>query len=139
VEVVIKQAQAVDIESLWKIYLKATGESATRKDDYWKVLIQAGGMIVAELNNQTVGFGAIDVQAKEQIKYVYIAPQYQKLGIGAKILMMLEKIGQQAGFDHLMLHANPQAVDFYKRAGYTAIENEIDHDHEGVQMMKKLS
>jgi GNAT superfamily N-acetyltransferase len=65
-------------------------------------------------------------------------PSFQKRGIGALILHKLEEIGLQSGFDELLLHADPQAVDFYKRAGYTAIENKIDHDHEGVQMIKTL-
>ena len=138
-EVVIKYAREEDIEQLWQIYVAAIGEGAPRKDDYWRSLIAAGGMVVANSENHMVGFGAIDVSAREQIKYVYVAPGYQKLGIGAKLLSKLEEIGEGAGFTQLLLHANPQAVDFYKRAGYTAIESEFEHDHEGVQMMKKLS
>jgi putative acetyltransferase len=137
-EVIIKPAQEIDLDNVWQIYAEAVGRSAARKDEYWQNLIQAGGMIVAQINNQIVGFGAIDLIAREQIKYVYIAPKFQKLGIGVMILGKLEEIGEQAGFDELLLHANPQAVDFYKRAGYTAIENKIDHDHEGVQMIKRF-
>ncbi len=137
-DVVIRPAQSEDLDSLWQIYVGAIGQGARRKDEYWQALIQRGGMLIAEMNHQPVGFGAIDIYDREQIKYIYIAHQYQKLGIGAKVLRHLEAIGEQAGLTQLLLHANPAAVDFYGRAGYTAIDSEIDHDHDGVQMIKKL-
>jgi ribosomal protein S18 acetylase RimI-like enzyme len=134
----ISKAQAKDLDNLWRIYAEGVGPNAERKDEYWRILIREGGMVVADGDGQAVGFGGIDVKATEQIKYIYVASGFQKVGIGKAILERLEEIGAQAGLSELILHANPAAIDFYKRAGYTAIANDIAHDHEGVMMMKRI-
>jgi ribosomal protein S18 acetylase RimI-like enzyme len=101
-------------------------------------LIAAGGLVLAECDDHLAGFGAIDVQAAEQIKYIYVAPQFQNAGIGTRLLDRLETIGRAAGLQTITLHANPPAVAFYHRAGYNPVESESHHDHDGVVMMKWL-
>src|SRR5262245_56221368 len=117
----IRAAGLDDIEGVGQIYTTASG--AKRKDDDWQRLIAAGGLILAECEHQQAGFGAIDVQAAEQIKYIYVAPQFQNAGIGAKLLDSLEAIGRAAGLQTITLHANPPAVAFYRRAGYNPVES----------------
>lgn len=132
----IRAAGLDDIESIGQIYTAASG--ANRKINDWQRLIAAGGLFLAEFDNKLAGFGAIDVQASEQIKYIYVAPQFQNAGIGAKLLDRLETIGRIAGLQTITLLATPPAVAFYRRAGYNPVESESHHDHDGVMMRKWL-
>lgn len=135
----IRTATTPDLAAIWQLYAQALGDHAKRKDADWVRLIQAGGMLVAEAENQVVGFGGIDVKVPEQIQYVYVLPAYQQNSIGKKILARLEEIGWQSGLRELQLHAAPTAVQFYQRAGYHPIESDVQRDHDGVAMRKQLS
>jgi ribosomal protein S18 acetylase RimI-like enzyme len=135
----IRAATLQDLAAIWQIYAAALGAHAQRKDEYWRGLIAADGMIVAEAENNIVGFGGIDVAAREQIQYVYVAPAFQQHGIGGQILARLEAIGWQNGLLEVQLHADPQAVIFYARAGYQPIASDLHHDHDGVAMRKRLA
>jgi len=89
-----------------------------------------------------IGFGGIDFDATEQIRYVYVEPEYQQSGlcVGLRILRTLEAAARQKGIALLRLHSTPNAVGFYEKAGYSAVEPEdtIGHDHPGVEMVKNL-
>lgn len=136
IEVTIHLAHQEDLIEISQIFTEASGYIPGRIDEDWQRMIQAGGLLVAKVDNRTVGFGVIDTPASEQIKQLYVARAYQKKGIGGQILRELETIAMRAGLVAVMLHASPQAVDFYRRAGYTVVETLIDHDHDGVQMIK---
>ncbi|MFN0123762.1 MAG: GNAT family N-acetyltransferase [Blastocatellia bacterium] len=132
----LRTATTQDLAAIWQLYAAALGDHAQRKDAYWERLIAAGGMVVAEAETQIAGFGGIDVTAREQIQYVYVASVYQGRGIGGKILAWLAETGWRSGLRTLQLHADPKAVGFYRRAGYHAFASDISHDHEGMAMRK---
>ena len=136
----IRLAAETELESIWQIYSAAVGQGAVRKDAYWKELTKRGGMVVAETEHRVVGFGGIDPEAGEQMKYLYVLPGCQRLGIGTKLLRRLEEIGRENGLHDLVLHANPEAVDFYRRAGYHTIDPgpASQHDHGGLVMVKRI-
>jgi GNAT superfamily N-acetyltransferase len=97
-------------------------------------------LIVAATDDQVIGFGGIDVTAAEQLKWLYILPDYQSSGLGSKILQQLEMIGWRCGLQRLRVHAAPGAVGFYERHGYVRVDQaqQTEHDHEGVEMVKSL-
>ncbi len=134
----IRKAEAADKEIIRQIYESAVGGAATRNDPYWDHLILAGGILVAENEGQVIGFGGIDINAREQVKYLYVVPAEQKSGVGSNILGRLEEIGWKAGLSSLRLHSAPGAVEFYKRMGYEAVQvaEQTSHDHEGTEMIK---
>lgn len=93
---------------------------------------------MAEAEGCIIGFGGIDVNATEQLKWLYLLPQHQGVSIGSQLLRQLESIGWEAGLNSIRLHSAPGAVEFYRRHGYRPVVSvdEIGHDHEGVEMMK---
>jgi ribosomal protein S18 acetylase RimI-like enzyme len=95
-------------------------------------------VIVAERERQVIGFGGIDLQATEQIKYLYILPEHQRGGAGTEVLRELEKAVWAAGIEEVRLHSSPGAVGFYVRQGYKEVEaaDQVGHNHEGVEMIK---
>ncbi|HSF25484.1 MAG TPA: GNAT family N-acetyltransferase, partial [Blastocatellia bacterium] len=96
-----------------------------------------------ELNTAAIGFGGIDKDAVEQIRYVYVIPEYQgsDLRLGSRILETLEEVARQVGIRLIRLHSTPNAVGFYEKAGYSAVrvEDIAGHDHPGVEMAKDLA
>jgi GNAT superfamily N-acetyltransferase len=131
-------AQAEDKEAIQRIYDEVVGPQANQDEARWDRLIQQGGLVVATDEGRIVGFGGIDVDAAEQVKWLYLRPQHQGAGLGSEILRRLEGIGWEAGLDSLRVHSAPRAVNFYRRHGYRLVETEAqtEHDHEGVEMTK---
>lgn len=136
----IRVAKTEDKESIRQIYIASVEPEAKSDESYWDHLIRAGAILVAELDNRIIGFGGIDVQASEQVKWLYLLPQHQGAGVGSEILQRLERIGLNAGLEYLRLHSAPGAVNFYLRHGYSEVDqaHRITHDHVGVEMVKNL-
>ncbi|MEP6741936.1 MAG: GNAT family N-acetyltransferase [bacterium] len=134
----IRIAKAEDKDSIRRVYLAAVGPDSRLDEEYCDELIRSGGVIVAQTEDRIIGFGGIDVQATEQVKWIYLAPANQGAGIGSKILARLEAIGWEAGLASLRLHSAPGAVEFYRQHGYRPVEptEQLVHDHEGVEMVK---
>ena len=135
----IRSATTEDQESIEQIYISFVGLQANQIEAGWEQLIRSGGLLVAQAEGVIVGFGGIDLQAAEQLKWLYILPEYQGTGLGSQLLQHLETIGWETGLKLLRLHAAPAAVEFYRKRGYRAVaEGElIGHDHEGVEMWKE--
>ena len=135
----IRAAKAEDQESIQQIYISFVGLQANQNTASWEQLIRSGGLLIAQAEGGIVGFGGIDLQAAEQLKWLYILPGYQGTGLGSQLLQHLETIGWEAGLKLLRLHAAPASVEFYQKRGYRAVgEGElIEHDHEGVEMWKE--
>ena len=134
---IIRLATIDDIAAIHRVYL-AAAEDGDVSESNWIRLIGEGGMFVAETGNDIIGFGGIDVTAVEQIKWLYVKPELQRAGVGARILAELERRGWDSGHNSLRLHANPPAIEFYRRQGYEELEagQQIGHDHDGLEMIK---
>lgn len=140
-EIRIRPGRLDDADAIWGIYHAAIPQT-TRNDNQWEKILRQGGMFLAEMQETAIGFGGIDLEAIEQIRYVYVNPEYQRSGlrVGLRILQTLEAAARQKGIEVLRLHSTPNAVGFYEKAGYSAVETEhlIGHDHPGVEMVKTL-
>lgn len=139
----LRAATLQDIEAIWKIYQATIPEAPTRNDVYWEKLIRQGGLFIAELKETAIGFGGIDINGPEQIRHLYVIPEYQgsDLRLGSRILEALEAVARQEGISLIRLHSSPDAVRFYEKSGYSAVlaEHAIGHDHPGIEMAKDLA
>ena len=137
--ITIRAATADDREGIRRIYVAAIGETADAKDAYRDDLIRSGGLFVAQVGNEVIGFGGIDVQAREHLKWLYFLPEHQGAGQGSRMLKKLEAIGWQSGLHSLRVHSAPGAVEFYQKHGYGIVEEaaRLDHGHEGIEMIKE--
>jgi ribosomal protein S18 acetylase RimI-like enzyme len=142
-QVTVRAATLKDVDAIWKIYQASTLDAATRNDEYWEKLIRQRGMFIAELKQTAIGFGGIDIHATEQIRYVYVIPEYQgsDLRLGSRILDELEAAAREEGISFIRLHSTLNAVRFYEKAGYSAVKAEpaVVHDHPGLEMSKDLA
>lgn len=136
--IIIRPAGVSDKESIKRIYYCMVGPPAGQ-ESVWERLFQAGGLLVAERDHDVVAFGGIDVRSTEQLKWLYVLPEFQQTGIGRRLLAELEAIGWSAGVTALRVHAAPGAEVFYARSGYVRVDpsEQVNHDHEGVEMIKR--
>ena len=135
----IRRAVPEDREAVREVYADAAGRGAAFDENYFDRLVGAGGLLVAEDAAGVFGFGSIEVGAAEHLRWLYVMPGRQRGGVGSELLRQLEKIGWESGLGSIRLHAAPGAVGFYRRSGYreAAPEEEVGHDHEGVEMLKE--
>src|SRR3982074_780510 len=113
-----RTATTEDQESIQQIYISLVGLQANQNTACWEQLIRSGGLLVAQTEVVIVGFGGIDLQAAEQLKWLYVLPGSQGAGLGSRLLQHLGKIGWEAGLSFLRLHAAPASVEFYRERGY---------------------
>ena len=53
-----------------------------------------------------------------QIRYMAVAGEYRRRGLGGRILRELEQAALDAGHVQILLHARAAALPFYQRHGY---------------------
>lgn len=137
--ILTRPARIEDRESIANVCATVTGTSLSLTDDEWGRWLELGGIVIAEEEDQVVGFGSIDVTAVEQIKWLYLLPRFQHRGLGSRILDELENLGWLGGLQSIRLHSTPNAVGFYTKRGYTPVSTheQIGHDHDGVEMVKR--
>ena len=135
----IRRANPEDRETIREVYASAAGREAAFDEAHLGRLIRAGAVFVAEDAAGVVGFGSIEVDAAEHVRWLYVMHGRQGGGTGSELLRRLERAGWDAGLRSIRLHAAPGAVGFYRRNGYreAAPEEEVGHDHDGVEMVKE--
>lgn len=133
----IRIANAEDIDSIESIFEAATGTQGQQA--HWNRLVDAGGLVVAETDEEIVGFGGIDLGAVEQVKWLYVRGSHQGSGVGSQILARMEEIGWRAGLNVIRLHSAPGAEQFYRKHGYEVVDpgDLIGHDHDGFELVKR--
>lgn len=85
-------------------------------------------VLVAENDEQVVGFGVLDVESGSLLA-LYIEPDERGTGIGSTLLGHIETSARMNGADTLDLLASRNAVGFYEDNGYErsrTVEREID-------------
>ncbi len=89
--------------------------------------------LVAEYNNEIVGFSAIALNKKE-IQACYISPHATRKGIGKKLIKELENIAQKHNINALELNSSLTAKQFYLQCNYKIIEQKKYTLHSGIKM-----
>lgn len=83
-------------------------------------------MLVADMDGKILGFGSIIIEDNE-IRAVYVDPDFIHQGIGSQLLHTLELRAQQAGLRSLKLASSLLAVEFYELHGYHRGEAFMHH------------
>ena len=135
----IRLAWPEDRDAVREIYNSAAGRRASLDTALLDRLVEAESVLVAEERGRVIGFGSIEVDAREHVRWLYVLPGHQQGGVGSELLKCLEIIGWEAGLKSIRLHAAPAAAEFYRRNGYkeAAEAQRVGHDHDGVEMVKE--
>ena len=74
---------------------------------------------VAELNGKVVGFALLH---DSSVRAIYVHPDFQKKGIGSRLLAHLEEEASSKGLHSLQLESSLNARSFYESHGYRVIK-----------------
>lgn len=77
--------------------------------------------LMAEMNGQTVGVGAL-VLKNSELRACYILPSAARRGVGTALVMQIEQIAREHGASHLQLQSSLTAEPFYTALGYVVEE-----------------
>jgi hypothetical protein len=74
-------------------------------------------IVVFETGSDIQGFGGLELN---EIRILYVAPEYHRNRVGSKILLYLESLVPSAVFSDIFVYAAPGATGFYQTHGYQA-------------------
>jgi putative acetyltransferase len=77
--------------------------------------------LVAELDGQPVGIGALVVERSE-LRACYVSPEAARRGCGSALVREIERLARENGLNHLELAASINAEPFYAAHGYQVRE-----------------
>jgi putative acetyltransferase len=96
-------------------------------------LLVGGGGIVAESATGMAGFALLDVDSGE-VDALFVDPSHARMGIGQCLMHELVGLARERRLPHLHLYASLNAVDFYKRAGFVPVRDELYAHPSGIAL-----
>jgi predicted GNAT family N-acyltransferase len=97
--------------------------------------------VLYDENNKPVGASRLrEVNGEGKVERVCILFSHRKKGLGDELMKAMEQTAQDQSFPSLILYAQIQAEDFYKKLGYqtTSTEPFLDANIPHVAMKKVL-
>jgi putative acetyltransferase len=95
-----------------------------KSPEKYRAAMAAGEIFfVAEVDGRVVGFAVLH---GDEVKAVYIHPDYVGSGLGRRLLDAVEAEARTCGVELLQLTSTLTSVGFYKACGYTRGD---DHEH----------
>ena len=124
----IREAATSDIQQMHQVRLSVKENILMNKDlvkaeHYKSHILTTGKTWVAEVNNQIVGFAAVNIQ-EENVWALFIHPEHEKKGLGKKLhTAMLDWYFKQ-GKEYICLTTDPEtrAAGFYKKLNWKESE-----------------
>ncbi|WP_455369357.1 GNAT family N-acetyltransferase [[Eubacterium] cellulosolvens] len=121
---ILQPKNQIDIEKYydlrWRILRKPWNQPRGSEKD---PLEDESIHLMACMDKKIVGVGRLhfnsDIEA--QIRYMAVALNFQKKGIGTLLLRELEKIAKSKGAHHVILNGRDTALQFYQKNGYTIL------------------
>jgi ribosomal protein S18 acetylase RimI-like enzyme len=128
----IRRYQPDDAPAVWQLHNRALHEVGAHggngpwDDDLHhveEVYLRGGEFLVAEVEGQVVGMGALHRVSSEQaeVKRMRVDPDHQRKGLGRAILAALEKRAKELGCRSLVLDTTTRQVGaqkLYESFGY---------------------
>jgi N-acetylglutamate synthase-like GNAT family acetyltransferase len=150
----IRRAKQEDKEAIWRVHERAIREACAshyppevieiwagrlRSEKYAEAIDQ-NEFFVAEEDGVVVGFAELGPEAGA-VQGLYVSPSGR--GVGRKLLHTLEERARAYGLKSLRLTSSLNAVAFYERAGFRAVEELTETIAPGVErasvrMLKEL-
>ena len=108
--------------------------------NYRSTQITAGGVFVAELDGDIVGFAAVLPRADGQTELdgLFVEPNMWRCGIGRSLVEHCERFACSLGATALHVIGNPHAKDFYVACGFEVVGEHQTRFGVGLAMQKKL-
>lgn len=106
--------------------------AALRPDGY-ALLLAAREMFIAEEGGAIRGFSVLDL-GQAFINATYIDPSVTRRGVGRSLVEAMESTALASGATSISLHATLNAVSFYARLGYAALNDTVNRLPTGLEL-----
>ena len=104
----------------WEILRKPIGKSIeSLKDEYE----DSSYHLIGVIDNKIIACGRLHFNSdnEAQIRYMAIDENFQRKGIGVKIIELLEAEAKKKQINKIILNARNYVVEFYAKSGYRAV------------------
>ena len=142
----IRRAGQEDKEAIWRVHGRAIRETCAGHYSREVIEIWAGRLrpekyaeaidrydfFVAEEDGVVVGFGELGRETGA-VQGLYVSPDVKGRGVGRELLRTLEERARAYGLKSLSLTSSLNAVPFYERAGFRAVEELTETIGPGVE------
>ena len=113
---------------------------AWQNEDSLKRKFSEGAYYLALDDSKVIGIGGL---VKDEVSTMFVHPSYNRLGIGTKILGLIESKAIEKGIKKLSLGSTISAHGFYVKCGYKTIKRAIHkldgNDFDAYEMEKYLT
>ena len=83
-------------------------------------------MVVALADGKVVGM--IETYGTERISLLFVDSEYHRKGIATAMMRKVASELKARGYDKIVLNSSPHGLAFYKRFGFTVVEEEKNSD-----------
>ena len=142
----IRRARQEDKEAIWRVHgeaIRGTCASPYSREvieiwagrlrpEKYAEAIDKNDFFVAEEDGRVVGFGELGPEAGA-VQGLYVSPDVKGRGVGWRLLCALEERARAHGLKSLRLTSSLNAVAFYERAGFRAVEELTETIGPGVE------
>ena len=104
----------------WEILRKPLGKSIkSLKDEYE----DSSYHLIGVIDNKIIACGRLHFNSdnEAQIRYMAIDENFQRKGIGVKIIELLEAEAKKKQINKIVLNARNHVIEFYAKSGYKAV------------------
>ena len=104
----------------WEILRKPIGNSIeSLKDEYE----DSSYHLIGVIDNKIIACGRLHFNNayEAQIRYMAIDENFQRKGIGVKIIKLLEAEAKKRRINKIVLNARNHVIEFYEKSGYKAV------------------
>lgn len=154
--IVIRKAEAADCQAIFELHVDSIKSLCSdyypknsisewiesRNPENYKNISEFEILIVGEERREIVGFGLLHIKNRF-IKSLFISPKHVGKNYGKFLLNNMEEIAKDHAIDELFLNATLNAIEFYRRMGYSGNVKSVHTLVSGVKldcikMSKKL-
>ena len=122
-EVIISLTDKIESDEVIALYKANNWSAANKPQKLLNALRNSHSLVTARASGKLIGLGnAIsDNYLVVYYPHMLVHPQYQRKGIGKKMMDVLKE--EYTGFHQQMLTADSQAIKFYKSMGFEKAGN----------------
>ena len=104
----------------WEILRKPIGKSIESLKDKYE---DSSYHLIGVIDNKIIACGRLHFNNtyEAQIRYMAIDENFQRKGIGVKIIELLEAEAKKKRINKIVLNARNHVIEFYEKSGYKAV------------------
>ena len=119
-EILIRKAQRKDIPKFVSAIARSKAVGTCTPKAYFNWIVQEGIALVAEEEEQPIGFVLAERNSKAaaHVSYVFVRKKYRREGLGSQLMSQFLHTCRRKGIKYIDLHAKRNTLPFYHKFGF---------------------